>query len=117
MGRVFRRTFVTALGLAGATATLGGCKTDPEPPSAQSPSASPSAPASAPRVAAPSGSFSLSVRDLHLNRGGDRPLPTRVWSPTAAGRYPLVLFSHGLTARPTDYTDLITPWARAGFVV
>jgi dienelactone hydrolase len=35
----------------------------------------------------------------------------------AAGRFPVVLFSHGLTASPTDYSAMLTRWARAGFVV
>jgi dienelactone hydrolase len=29
----------------------------------------------------------------------------------------VVLFSHGLTASPTDYSAMLTRWARAGFVV
>jgi poly(3-hydroxybutyrate) depolymerase len=29
----------------------------------------------------------------------------------------VVLFSHGLTASPTDYSAMLTGWARAGFVV
>nr|BFE71822.1 hypothetical protein GCM10020092_051230 [Actinoplanes digitatis] len=35
----------------------------------------------------------------------------------AAGRFPLVLFSHGLTSRPEDYEAILARWARAGFVV
>jgi fermentation-respiration switch protein FrsA (DUF1100 family) len=120
MGQVFRRTLVKSFGVAGAAAALSACTTDNAAPTTttsrsgatpSSRSVSSSAPASA------SHPFSLSVRDLHLNRGGDRPLLTRVWSPTASGRYPLILFSHGLTAKPTDYAGLLIPWARAGFVV
>ncbi len=35
----------------------------------------------------------------------------------AAGRFPVVLFSHGLGARPDDYQPLLSRWAAAGFVV
>ena len=40
-----------------------------------------------------------------------------MWFPKATGRFPLILFSHGLTASPAGYADLLTAWARAGFVV
>jgi dienelactone hydrolase len=69
-----------------------------------------------------------------FNRGADRPLPTTVWYPAAgaapgtgpapvsdaaaaSGRFPLVLFSHGLTGEPADYADILARWAQAGFVV
>jgi hypothetical protein len=69
-----------------------------------------------------------------FNRGGNRTLPTTVWYPAvgaapatgpaptddalpATGRFPLVLFSHGLTAQPTDYAPMLSRWAQAGFVV
>jgi hypothetical protein len=69
-----------------------------------------------------------------FQRGAGRPLPTTVWYPAAgvaaaagpapvekadgaAGVFPLVLFSHGLTAQPTDYSEILSRWARAGFVV
>ena len=35
----------------------------------------------------------------------------------AAGRFPVVLFSHGLGGRPADYERLLAGWAAAGFVV
>jgi dienelactone hydrolase len=56
-------------------------------------------------------------------RGAKRPLPTTVWYPAdgdgkpAAGRFPLVLFSHGLTSQPADYADMLSRWAQAGLVV
>lgn len=91
---------------------------------------------SAPGVA-PTEEFAVGVRQLAYNRGGDRPLAVTVWypaagrgsgsggsrrspaqdAPVADGRFPVVLFSHGLTARPTDYQALLTPWVAAGFVV
>lgn len=48
-----------------------------------------------------------------------RTLPTSVWYPSgpAGGPLPVVLFSHGLTGLPSDYTALLTRWARAGFLV
>lgn len=51
-------------------------------------------------------------------RRQSRSLHTRVWYPLgSAGPYPLIVFSHGLLAQPTDYTKLLTSWARAGYVV
>src|SRR5882724_3858134 len=100
MGRVFRRTVVKALGAAAATATPTKATEKPRP-----------------ATTAPARAFSVSVRDLKLARGADRPLPTTVWFPSAAGKFPLILFSHGFTARPSDYAGLIAAWARAGFVV
>lgn len=80
---------------------------------------------------APEGTYAVGVRTLLLHRGTTRPLPTIVWypaagpagrapqrdAPIAAGRFPLVLFSHGLHGLPTDHTQFTTRWARAGFVV
>ncbi|MEV4349545.1 chlorophyllase [Actinoplanes sp. NPDC049596] len=57
------------------------------------------------------------TRRLALERGADRPLPTTVWVPEGDGVFPLILFSHGLTASPNTYADLLSSWARAGFVV
>jgi len=66
---------------------------------------------------APSQSYEVRQRDLSFARG-DRPLPTRVWYPVAAsGRFPVILFSHGLTGQPDDYAAMLTRWAQAGFVV
>ncbi|XVV11854.1 alpha/beta hydrolase family protein [Actinoplanes sp. CA-131856] len=52
-----------------------------------------------------------------MRRGPDRPLTTTVWAPQGDGPFPLILFSHGLTANPSSYADLLRSWARAGFVV
>ncbi|GGL01452.1 hypothetical protein GCM10012284_40010 [Mangrovihabitans endophyticus] len=66
---------------------------------------------------APQRTFTVAVRHLDLSRSG-RELPTTVWYPKdGEGPFPLVVFSHGLTAQPSDYADLIKRWARAGFVV
>jgi dienelactone hydrolase len=85
-------------------------------------------PGSAPAVA-----YALGRRDFTFERGADRPLPTRVWYPAqgvapavanpvdgampADGRFPLIIFSHGLTSNPNDFAALLTRWAQAGFVV
>lgn len=80
---------------------------------------------------APTQRFAVGARELRYNRGGDRQLPVTVWYPAlgpsdgtpgrdarvAAGRFPVVLFSHGLTARPSDYRQLLHRWSAAGFVV
>ncbi|HEY0700145.1 MAG TPA: chlorophyllase, partial [Micromonospora sp.] len=119
---------VTAAALA---AVLAGCSTGdgtghwaaPAPgassAAAGSPSAAPSA--SAPGKA-PTRTFPVRTRQLSWNRDGDRPLPVTVWYPGSAtgpadGRFPVVLFSHGLGASPADYAGLLRRWAAAGFVV
>ncbi|MFD0788698.1 alpha/beta hydrolase family protein, partial [Micromonospora azadirachtae] len=106
-------------------------------PTPARPTASADSPSSAtpsPRVPegkAPTQRFGVGVRQLKLNRDGDRPLPVTVWYPAAGppgdepepeaaaadGRFPVVMFSHGLGGRPDDYEALLTRWAAAGFVV
>ncbi|GAA1841394.1 hypothetical protein GCM10009687_03400 [Asanoa iriomotensis] len=56
------------------------------------------------------------MRELDFSRQG-RALKTTVYYPEGAGRFPLVLFSHGLGGRPADYAPLLRRWAAAGFVV
>jgi fermentation-respiration switch protein FrsA (DUF1100 family) len=116
MGRVHRRTVI--LGLAGTTA-LGGCSAGPPAPARGAATVpSPAVITSAPLTGtAPDRRFTVGVRKLSLRRGADRPLPTTVWFPKDAGRCPLILFSHGLTVSPAAYAELLTTWARAGFVV
>lgn len=79
------------------------------------------------------GAYAVGRQVLRFQRGPDRALPTTIWypatgvvpdtpgsvddAPLAAGRFPLVLFSHGLTSQPDDYAAVLTRWARAGFVV
>jgi dienelactone hydrolase len=50
-----------------------------------------------------------------------RSLDTTVFFPDTdvwvEGRFPLVVFSHGLTGSPSRHSDLAEAWARAGFVV
>ncbi len=80
---------------------------------------------------APSRPFAVGSRQLDLVRGHDRPLRTVVWYPAAGGaggpvrtnakmadgRFPLVLFSHGLTSSPEAMRGVTTRLAAAGFVV
>ncbi|MEV6694238.1 chlorophyllase [Micromonospora sp. NPDC051196] len=128
--------------LAGAlvASALVGCSADTEPAPQASASvtpavtAAPSASASAPAIPAgnaPASTFAVGVRQLKRNRDGDRPLPITIWYPAAGraggkptnspqaadGRFPVVMFSHGLGGSPKDYQALLTRWTAAGFVV
>jgi fermentation-respiration switch protein FrsA (DUF1100 family) len=137
MGRVRRRTppiltLVVAL-TAGCSPTAA--PTSPAPPAAPSTSSGtpsspsalstpsalsvPSAPPSGPAArTAPTGALPIATRELDLQRGKDRPLPTTVWYPTAGPKpFPLIVFSHGLTSEPEAYATILRAWARAGFVV
>ncbi|MFV2100104.1 alpha/beta hydrolase family protein [Micromonospora sp. LOL_024] len=120
--------------------TLVGCSTDREPagwadpPAPQLTASTPPAASPSPAIAAgsaPEGAFAVGVRQLKLNRDDNRPLPVTIWYPAsgrtggepvdsaegADGEFPVVMFSHGLGGRPTDYAALLTRWASAGFVV
>jgi dienelactone hydrolase len=127
-----RRTALATAALL--TVGLVGCSTDAPPAPRAVPADPPKATTPAPRVPAghaPAEAFAVGVRQLKLNRGGDRALPVTVWypargaaggaaersAPAADGRFPVVMFSHGLGARPEDYQLLLTRWAAAGFVV
>lgn len=82
-------------------------------------------------VSAPTKPFAVGTRQLTLHRGPDRPLRTVVWYPArgtagtavranaaaAAGRFPLIVFSHGLTSSPEAMSGVITKLVAAGFVV
>ncbi len=99
MGRVLRRSVLSlALAAAGLTACSDG-----------SPTRAPGSPAGSPGQAR--------TQEFAFERGGDRPLPTKVWLPAGSGPFPLIYFSHGLTSQPDDYADLLSAWAAAGFVV
>ncbi|MFY1596255.1 alpha/beta hydrolase family protein [Micromonospora sp. WMMD737] len=138
--RVTPALFASAL----LTAGLVGCSDDAGPaPQAAGSQAAPQVTASAPPAqaagptpqvpvgTAPEKAFAVGVRQLKLNRDGKRPLPVTVWYPAAGkpggqpersadaatGKFPVVMFSHGLSARPADYETLLTRWAAAGFVV
>lgn len=106
----------TSAGASGPVAPAGG-------------SAGPAAPVDG---RAPGSTFAVGLRTLQLRNGSTRPLPTTVYypatgstpvgtaragAPVAPGRFPVVVFSHGLSGLPAVYAGLLTRWAAAGFVV
>jgi fermentation-respiration switch protein FrsA (DUF1100 family) len=84
-------------------------------PAAGGPAAS-AAPAP-PAGRAPSRTFEVATRTDTFTRDGTRVLKTTSWYPKTAGRYPLVVFSHGLQGLPADFAPLLRTWAAAGFVI
>jgi dienelactone hydrolase len=101
---------------------LAACSAPPKPPPA---------PAEKPTATAHQ-VFPVGLRVLRLSRGPVRPLPTLLFFPAApwtlagaespvdqpaAGRFPLVVFSHGLRGSPERYQAALTGWAAAGFMV
>ncbi|RKF26707.1 alpha/beta hydrolase family protein [Micromonospora globbae] len=71
---------------------------------------------------APEGTYAVGVRTFTLDPGSARPLPVTVWYPAeggevARGRFPVVVYSHGLDSLPELHAGLTTRWAAAGFVV
>ncbi|MFC7549516.1 alpha/beta hydrolase family protein [Plantactinospora sp. GCM10030261] len=116
--------------------TAGACSTEPERRPVTPAPTTGAPPGGAPRSSgppvgeAPDRPFAVGLRELRVSREG-RPLPISIWYPAAgraggspeqnlrpaAGRFPVVLFSHGLTARPGDYQRLLAGWTAAGFVV
>jgi dienelactone hydrolase len=57
------------------------------------------------------------VAARHHGTGSARFPQTRRDAQPAFGRFPLVLFSHGLRGSPTRYSAALVSWAAAGFVV
>ena len=119
-----RQPVAAAAGRSGVTGILSSTKTSqllPRPVIPYLPAAG----------TAPTRRFGVGMRDFGFSRGTDRPLPTRVWYPAAGpagdtvttaatpagGRFPVVVFSHGLSSQPNDYAIMLRRWARAGFVV
>jgi len=111
-----------------ATAPAGPA-TAPAGPAAASPGPAASAPVAG---RAPGAPFAVGMRSVRLSNGATRPLPTTVYypatgstpagtartgAPVAAGRFPVIVFSHGLSGVPAVYAGLLTRWAAAGFVV
>jgi dienelactone hydrolase len=74
-----------------------------------------------PRLA-PTGTYAVGVRTFTLDAATVRPLPVTLWYPAergavAPGRFPVVVYSHGLDSLPELHAALTTRWAAAGFVV
>ena len=107
---MFRRTVIKALTVAAGSAALTACSSE-DTPAAQSTSPTPS---TTPRTE--NAAFEVGTHDISLSRGS-RSLETRLWYPQTGGPYPLILFSHGLTAHPNDWKNTLSRWAQAGFVV
>jgi len=120
MGR--KNIIVAAVTAAMAVTAISGCGADAPDP----------APAPAPAVAtvAPETRYAVGIRHLDLSRGerrlrtillypaaGTENDPVRTNAEPAGGRFPMVLFSHGLSGSPERYTPAATGWAAAGFVV
>jgi poly(3-hydroxybutyrate) depolymerase len=146
MGFMVRRTVALLISVVSAAGAISSCSADAGPSASPAGVATPSASATAlgsdgplsarPRASAspranaralvtppaghaPTSSFAIEERHLPLSRGTARPLPTTVWAPVtgSTGPFPLILFSHGLTSEPSAYAQLLTAWAKAGFVV
>ncbi|GAA1751837.1 alpha/beta hydrolase family protein [Luedemannella helvata] len=114
-------------GAAPGSPTVAGGAAGTTRPSAD---AAPARPSPVAPTAAPARSFAVGVRKITVVREGRR-LPTTLWYPAtgatggaarsgvpvAAGRFPIVVFSHGLRGLPDYYAALTTRWAAAGFVV
>ncbi|SCG76520.1 Alpha/beta hydrolase family protein [Micromonospora siamensis] len=76
----------------------------------------------APVRSAPRTTYPVGTRQLTVDPTGPRPLPLTVWYPSeggrpAAGRFPAIVYSHGLRSLPELHAPLTTRWAAAGFVV
>ncbi|MBB5116056.1 alpha/beta hydrolase [Micromonospora echinospora] len=103
------------------SASTPGRTTAPSSPATPNPAAPPGSPAAAPpgsisargsatspgRAAGPSGA------DAGMQDGPR----VRPGAPFAAGRFPVVLYSHGLRSLPALHAALTSRWAAAGFVV
>jgi dienelactone hydrolase len=110
---------VAALLLA-ATLALSGCGFGTSGRAAPITAASAGASAGAPAIPAgraPSRTFDVATRTDTYTRDGTRVLKTTAWYPKTAGKYPLVVFSHGLQGLPADFAPLLRRWAAAGFVI
>jgi dienelactone hydrolase len=110
---------VAALLLA-ATLALSGCGLGTQGHAAPLTAASAQASAATPPIPAgraPSRTFEVATRTDTYTRDGTRVLKTTAWYPKTAGKYPLVVFSHGLQGLPADFAPLLRRWASAGFVI
>jgi dienelactone hydrolase len=47
----------------------------------------------------------------------ERTLDTAVYLPDTGGATPLIVFAHGLNGHPDKFTELLSAWAEAGYIV
>ena len=61
----------------------------------------------------------LSVQVISLEAGGEftAPVPMDIYTPTAAFRYPVIIFQHGFTGSIKGYETILNHLASHGFVV
>jgi dienelactone hydrolase len=119
--------FIGAFVALFASMLSAACTPPARPVAAPSPTPLFLSPASSPSPFAPRHRYAAGMRELSLSRGPARPLRTLVLYPSAGpsgtdvppapGRFPLVLFSHGLHSSPERYVAAAAVWASAGFVV
>src|SRR3712207_7878448 len=60
---------------------------------------------------APTRSFEVVSRTDTYTRDATRVIRTTTWYPKGSGRFPVVLFSHGLRGDPADFAPLLSTWA------
>jgi predicted dienelactone hydrolase len=63
-----------------------------------------------------SGPYTPLSAHVSLNRQSDRALELRVTYPQQAGKFPLIVFSHGLRGSMDSYDPLIKTWVSHGYV-
>ncbi len=54
---------------------------------------------------------------VEIPRDGQRGLSVKVTYPTAKGKYPVIVFSHGMYGSEDGNTPLVETWAKAGYVI
>lgn len=114
----------TSIIVAAVTVAMtAACTADQEAPAPPPPAATSTTPSVEP-------GYAVGQRELDLSRG-DRKLrtvllypaagtegdPIRAGAAPAQGRFPVVLYSHGLHGTPERYVPAAASWAAAGFVV
>jgi len=103
MYRGDRQRRLIILGAVASGLGIGGCHTAETPPSRVTPAAV--------RVA------TRSVVTELQDAARSKRLAIRVTYPQAAGRYPLIVFSHGAGGSGDNYLDLTRHWSEHGYVV
>jgi len=121
--------------VSAALVVFGGAFLASGPGNADPVEAAPAPAASVERISTGSTQHLVGVTHFAYSRGRDRPLPTTVWYPAAgrprrgaktvpvtdatpaAGRFPLIVWSHGLFSTPEDQSGTTKFLAANGFVV